>query len=175
MNAFCTKYYMSKKLWPILYSNLLHKMGHYFSDTQYIKWVTTSWTYSTDGSIVYERRATATSWLKRFSHICVYICLRAARLMPQYRGHRVYCVQLITVRLLCTLRLLDTQYCVKWVICYFFTHSMKCGHYFLDIQYSIVVVSIYFAYIHLYAKYTVTLQWFTVRNILCDLCIGASV
>ena len=27
---------MSKKQWPILYSNFLYKMGHYFSDIQYI-------------------------------------------------------------------------------------------------------------------------------------------
>ena len=29
--------YMSKKLWPISYSNLLSKMGHYFLDTQYVQ------------------------------------------------------------------------------------------------------------------------------------------
>ena len=40
---------MSKKLWPILYSNLLYKMGHYFLDTQY-----------TDGSSEYF----ANVWLK---------------------------------------------------------------------------------------------------------------
>ena len=29
-------YYMFRKYWPILYSKLLHKMGHYFLDTQYV-------------------------------------------------------------------------------------------------------------------------------------------
>ena len=29
-------YCMSKKSWPILYSNLINKMGHYFLDIQYI-------------------------------------------------------------------------------------------------------------------------------------------
>ena len=27
---------MAKKKWPILYSNLLYLMGHYFLDTQYV-------------------------------------------------------------------------------------------------------------------------------------------
>ena len=31
-----TLYSMSKKYWPILYSNLLHKMGLYFLDRQYL-------------------------------------------------------------------------------------------------------------------------------------------
>ena len=30
-------YYMSRKLWPILYSNLLYKLGHYFLGTQYVE------------------------------------------------------------------------------------------------------------------------------------------
>ena len=29
-------YCISKKLWPILYRNLLYKMGHYFLDIQYV-------------------------------------------------------------------------------------------------------------------------------------------
>ena len=54
---------MSKKSLPILYSNLLYKMGNYrlsevvtcilCSKLLYIKWVTTSWTYSTSKKWTY--------------------------------------------------------------------------------------------------------------------------
>ena len=34
-NKKCDTYRLSKKKWPILYSILLYKIGHYFLDTQY--------------------------------------------------------------------------------------------------------------------------------------------
>ena len=36
-------YLMSKKSWPILYSKLLHKMGHDFLDIQYIYMMSLNW------------------------------------------------------------------------------------------------------------------------------------
>ena len=46
---------LSKKSWPVLYSNLLCKMGQDFFDIQFIEtycveWVKTSWTYCKMGS-----------------------------------------------------------------------------------------------------------------------------
>jgi len=34
--SMCYIYYVSKNLWPILYSNLPYEMGHYFLDRQYL-------------------------------------------------------------------------------------------------------------------------------------------
>ena len=74
-------YYMSKKSWPIVYAKLLFIMGNYFLDIQYIlytvcprsndpfyvetyyiKWVTTSWTYSTKLDVPSEHMDPSVSW-----------------------------------------------------------------------------------------------------------------